>query len=65
MRRLIEQLLMLTRAQEGRLQLEIEPVSVPDMLESVKDALADTAAEAGIQVAVHAPQELTALAAQV
>lgn len=64
MRRLIEQLLMLTRAQEGRLQLEIEPVSVPDMLESVKDALADTAAEAGIQVAVHAPQELTALADQ-
>ncbi|MGN0762443.1 MAG: ATP-binding protein [Aristaeellaceae bacterium] len=64
MQRLIEQMLMLTRAQEGRLRLTPEPISVQDVLESVQDALADMAADSDIQIAVHAPAELTVMADQ-
>ncbi|MGN1368851.1 MAG: ATP-binding protein [Aristaeellaceae bacterium] len=64
MQRLIEQMLMLTRAQEGRLHLTIEPLCVLDVLESVQDALADLAADSDIQIAVHAPAELTVMADQ-
>ncbi|MGN0971575.1 MAG: ATP-binding protein, partial [Aristaeellaceae bacterium] len=64
MQRLLEQLLMLARAQEGRLRLDIEPLCVADVLESVRDALAEMAAEAGMSIAVHAPGELTVHADQ-
>ena len=64
MQRLIDQMLMLTRAQEGRLHLTLEPISVPDVLESVQEALADIAADSDIQIAVHAPAELTVMADQ-
>lgn len=64
MQRLIEQMLMLTRAQEGRLHLNLEPISVADVLESVRDALADIAADSDIRIAVHAPAELTVMADQ-
>ncbi|MGN1021770.1 MAG: ATP-binding protein [Aristaeellaceae bacterium] len=64
MHRLIEQMLMLARAQEGRLRLTIEPLCVLDVLESVQDALADMAADSDIQLAVHAPAELTLMADQ-
>ncbi len=64
MQRLIEQMLMLTRAQEGRLHLTLEPISVQDVLESVQDALADMAADRDIRITVHAPEGLTVLADQ-
>lgn len=64
MQRLIEQMLMLTRAQEGRLHLNLEPINVADVLESVRDALADIAADSDIHIAVHAPAELTVMADQ-
>ena len=64
MQRLIEQMLMLTRAQEGRLHLTPEPISVQDVLESVQDALADVAADRDVRITVHAPEGLTVLADQ-
>ena len=64
MQRLIEQMLMLTRAQEGRLHLTLEPISVLDVLESVQDALADMAADSDIRITVCAPAELTVMADQ-
>lgn len=64
MQRLIEQMLMLPRAQEGRLRLQRERIGVADVLEGVRDALADPAAAACIRIAIRAPAELTVFADQ-
>lgn len=64
MQRLIGQLLMLTRGQEGRLRLEKERFPVRDVLESVEDALSEAARAAGITISLEAPADLTIAADQ-
>lgn len=64
MQRLIEQLLMLTRGQEGRLRLEKDRFPVRDVLEAVEDTLGEAARTAGITISLEAPADLTITADQ-
>lgn len=64
MQRLIEQLLMLTRGQEGRLRLEKECFPVRDVLEAVEDERREAARTAGITISLEAPADLTITADQ-
>lgn len=64
MQRLIEQMLTLTRGQEGRISLEKERISVQDVLESVACAVEEAASAAGIRIELDVPAGLTIVADQ-
>lgn len=64
MQRLIEQMLMLTRGQDGRLRLEKECIPVREVLESMEEVLGESARTAGIQIRVDVPANLTVMADQ-
>lgn len=64
MQRLIEQMLTLTRAQEGRIPLRPERFAVADVLEGIRDALSDAARASGIRIQLSVPSDLTMIASQ-
>lgn len=64
MQRIIEQMLTLTRAQEGRYQLLKEEFSLADVIEGVREALAGAMAQKGILFESHVPEEVVLYADQ-
>jgi two-component system, OmpR family, sensor kinase len=56
---LAEDLLVLARSDEGRLQLEAEPLSARELLETVAGRFAGRARDAGVSVQVDAQEGLT------
>jgi two-component system, OmpR family, sensor kinase len=58
--RLAEDLLVLARADRGRLPVRVEPVSVAEVVGSAAEAFAARAAEAGVTIEERVPEDLRA-----
>lgn len=64
MQKLIEQLLTLTRAQEGRYELHPEPLCVADVFEGVQSAMSELASAKQLTITCDAPEDIIILADQ-
>jgi signal transduction histidine kinase len=59
LQRIIDDLLTLSRLDAGRLELELEPLEVGDVLEDVRDGVAPLAGEREIRIGLEAAPSLT------
>ncbi|HNW87179.1 MAG TPA: ATP-binding protein [Candidatus Limiplasma sp.] len=64
MQKIINQLLMITRGQEGRYAVSMEPVPLEPICTGVAETLADSLVQRGQTLTVSVPQELTFTADQ-
>lgn len=64
MQRMIEQMLTLTRAQEGRYPVTMEEISLNDVFEGVEMVISEQAAQEDIALRFDAPEEITLTADQ-